>query len=66
MKTPYINSFKAFLQLEKGLSPASITAYLQDLRKLIEFIELQDLNKGLSQLELNDLQQFITYLNELV
>jgi len=65
METPYIKSFRAFLQLEKGLSPASITAYLQDLKKLIEFIELHELNKGLSQLILSDLQQFITYLNEL-
>ncbi len=65
METPYIKSFKAFLALEKGLSPASITAYLQDLKKLTEFIEIHALNKGLSQLELNDLQNFITYLNEL-
>lgn len=65
METPYLKSFKAFLQLEKGLSPASIIAYLQDLKKLIEFVEIHELNKGLLQLELNDLQEFITYLNEL-
>lgn len=65
MKTPYLKSFKAFLQLEKGLSPASIVAYLQDLKKLLEFVELQEFNKGLTQLNLTELQQFISYLNEL-
>lgn len=65
MESPYIKSFKAFLQLEKGLSPASIIAYLQDLRKLIEFVAIHELNKGLLDLTLNDLQAFITYLNEL-
>jgi integrase/recombinase XerD len=65
MESPYVKSFKAFLQLEKGLSPASIIAYLQDLRKLIEFVAIHELNKGLLELTLNDLQAFITYLNEL-
>lgn len=57
--------FKAFLKLEKGLAPTTIEAYLQDLKKLQEFVEIHELNKPLAHLELKDLQAFITYLNEL-
>ncbi len=65
MQLIHAKSFEAFLQLEKGLSQATVCAYLQDLKKLQEFIEIQEINKGVSQLELKDLQLFITYLNEL-
>lgn len=65
MESSHIKSFKAFLRLEKGLSPASVEAYLQDLKKLVQFMEIHELNKGLSNLMLKDLQAFITYLNEL-
>lgn len=65
MSIPHINSFQAFLQLEKGLSTASIEAYLFDLRKLLEYLDIAELNKGLSALTLQDLQGFLHYLNEL-
>ncbi|BDS12188.1 site-specific tyrosine recombinase XerD [Aureispira anguillae] len=65
MELPYIKSFRAFLQLEKGLSAASIEAYLQDLSKLLQFMKIHELNRGLSELLLKDLQDFIAYLNEL-
>jgi len=61
----YSKSFEAFLKLEKGLSVASVEAYLQDMKKLEQFMEMDVEEKGISDLELNDLQLFITYLNEL-
>jgi integrase/recombinase XerD len=61
----YSNSFEAFLKLEKGLSMASVEAYLQDMKKLGQFMEMHVAEKGISDLELKDLQLFITYLNEL-
>jgi len=61
----YLNAFEIFLKLEKGLSPASITAYLQDLRKLQQFMEINDYQKSVLHLQLDDLQKFVTYLNEL-
>ncbi|MCH2021264.1 MAG: site-specific tyrosine recombinase XerD [Saprospiraceae bacterium] len=65
MQLPQAKSFEAFLRLEKGLSIASVEAYLQDLKKLHQYMEIHEINKSLSQLDLRDLQLFITYLNEL-
>jgi integrase/recombinase XerD len=61
----YAASFEAFLKLEKGLSKASVLAYLQDLRKLQSFVDIHIINRSLAQLNLEDLQAFISYLNEL-
>jgi len=61
----YAASFEAFLKLEKGLSKASIDAYLQDLRKLQSFVEILEMNCTVAQLKLEDLQAFISYLNSL-
>lgn len=65
MTIPYFNAFEAFLKLEKGLSPASVEAYLFDLKKLHQFMDLQEWDKGFTHLQLQDLQNFISYLNEL-
>lgn len=61
----YLQSFTAYLQLEKGLSPASVAAYRQDLRKLLEYLEVHDIEQPLTSLTLDDLQGYISYLNEL-
>jgi integrase/recombinase XerD len=37
--TPYSKGFKAWLQLEKGLSPHSIQAYLHDVESLRRYLE---------------------------
>jgi integrase/recombinase XerD len=65
MLVPYIKSFEAYLQLEKGLAQASIFAYLNDLRKLDEYFELKGLNFSVQGLSLQSLQEFLQYLNEL-
>lgn len=65
MLVPYIKSFEAYLQLEKGLAQASIFAYLNDLRKLDEYFELKGLNLSVQALSLQSLQEFLQYLNEL-
>ncbi|MCP4440997.1 MAG: site-specific tyrosine recombinase XerD [Aureispira sp.] len=62
----YIKSFDAFLRLEKGLSKASIEAYMSDLKKLNNFLKHAELDKlSIANLALEHLQQFIHYLNEL-
>jgi integrase/recombinase XerD len=61
----YIPSFTTYLTLEKGLSTASVAAYKQDLKKLLEYLEIQAIEKSLVALSLEDLQAYITYLNEL-
>ncbi|GAB3005570.1 site-specific tyrosine recombinase XerD [Niabella terrae] len=57
--------FKAYLQLEKSLAAHSTTAYLSDLDKLTEFLELKQLNKGPASVTLQDLQHFIQWIAEM-
>lgn len=61
----YQRGYQAYLQLEKGLSPASIEAYQRDVSKFLEYLDLQAHQGGLTQVRLNDLQGFINALNEL-
>jgi integrase/recombinase XerD len=59
----YIDKYTIYLRLEKGLSPNTIEAYLEDLRKLFQFIT----NEGLQilQIRYDDLQQFMAQLSDL-
>lgn len=41
----YIKQFKSYLQLERSLSPNSVDAYIHDIRKLVQFLELNGRNK---------------------
>lgn len=57
--------FKTFLQLEKGLSGASIASYLSDLKKFEEYLDIHDIQGGYQELPLSCLQDFIAYVAEL-
>ncbi len=59
----FLKSFTTYLRLEKSLSPNSIEAYENDLKKLISYTNSH--NKSLSKLKLKDLQVFIQELAEL-
>jgi integrase/recombinase XerD len=61
----YINGFKAYLQLEKSLSGNSVEAYLHDVTKITQFLELQDLQLGPEKVELHHLQSFLQWVSEL-
>lgn len=61
----YTKRFEMFLRLEKGLSGATILAYLQDINKLKEFLQLKELNLPMIELTLEHLQSFLVYLNDL-
>ena len=65
MWEPYKKGFKAWLQLEKSLSPNSVEAYLHDVEKLTCFLSGNDLSKNPSAVELKDLEQFVKWLHEL-
>ncbi|MDP9229723.1 MAG: site-specific tyrosine recombinase XerD [Bacteroidota bacterium] len=65
MWQPYKKGFKAYLQLEKSLSDNSVQAYLRDIEKLTQFLQLNNSLKTPAQLELKDLQQFIRSIAEL-
>lgn len=61
----YKKGFKAYLQLEKSLSDNSVQAYLRDIDKLTDFLQLKgDLIKP-ACVTLERLQQFIKWVAEL-
>ena len=45
MVSSFKKGFKTFLKLEKSLSNNSVNAYLGDLEKLYQFIEITHRNK---------------------
>lgn len=65
MWEPYKKGFKAYLQLEKSLSPHSIEAYLHDLEKLTAFLELEGVQKPPADITLKELQSFIKGIAEI-
>ncbi len=58
-------SFRAYLKLERGLSENSIEAYLRDVKKLEQYVELQNWAFLPTDLTAKHLGQFIFYLHEL-
>jgi integrase/recombinase XerD len=58
----YKKGFKAFLQLEKSLSKNTINAYLLDVDKLTQFLQIQQNLKTPNDLSLPELEQFIIWL----
>jgi integrase/recombinase XerD len=61
----YKKGYKGYLQLERSLSDNSVLAYLRDIEKLTEYMQLTNNLKTPAELELKDLQQFVKYINEL-
>jgi integrase/recombinase XerD len=64
-RTDFINAYRDYLRLEKALSENSVQAYLNDVRKLAEYIEEEYDNLSLKDLQLSHLQSFLTVLNRL-
>lgn len=61
----YINGFKLYLQLEKSLAVNSLEAYLHDIEKLVQFLQIDYAHLSPSQIRLKQLREFIVYLNQL-
>lgn len=62
---PYIKGFIAFLKLEKSLSENSISAYKQDLEKLLQFFKTKNVSKSPLEISSEELQSFIWWCSEL-
>ena len=60
-----IMGFKAFLVLERALSQNSIDAYIRDVKKLVEFLNIREITKSPTELKHADIEQFIRYIYEL-
>lgn len=61
----YKNGFKAHLKLEKSLSNNTVDAYLHDINKLNQFLELNKINLPPEHIQLQHLKDFIAWINEL-
>jgi integrase/recombinase XerD len=59
------NGFRIYLQLERGLSDNTLSAYLHDVDLLIGFLSDEKKEKKMQDLTLNDLRDFVEYINEM-
>ena len=57
--------FKSYLKLERSLSANSIAAYLRDIDKITQFLEVQDKKIGPLAIQAKDLKDLIEWVNEL-
>jgi integrase/recombinase XerD len=57
--------YKAWLRLEKSLSENSVAAYLHDVQKLTDFLEMIEDKKSPDQIVLKDLEKFTRWIHEL-
>ncbi|MCB9306905.1 MAG: site-specific tyrosine recombinase XerD [Lewinellaceae bacterium] len=60
-----LTSFRAYLLLERSLSPNTIGAYLNDVQKFAQFLELESLDTPPLQVRQHELEQFIFWINRL-
>lgn len=61
----YLKGFKAYLQLERSLSGNSIEAYIRDMEKLTQFLELKGLVLSPEDMKLDILREFVRWITEL-
>lgn len=61
----YKKGYRAWLQLEKSLSEHSVAAYLTDLDKLTQFLELENITASPDKITLQHLQKFTAWIHEL-
>lgn len=61
----YIKHFKNYLRLERSLSGNSVEAYVRDVEKLEEFLELSKIDLGPARIQEEHLSAFLKYVAEL-
>jgi integrase/recombinase XerD len=61
----YKKGYKAYLRLEKSLSDHSVEAYLHDVTKLTQYLQVVNQEKNPAALTLKDLQAFVKWIREL-
>ncbi len=60
-----LKGFKSFLALERSLADNTVEAYLLDLKKLVQFLELHNIQVLPAAIHTKHLEDFILWLNEL-
>ncbi len=61
----YIKQFKNYLKLERSLSDNSIDAYIHDVVKLKQFIEISNIDINPLEITSRHLQDFLEHINQL-
>jgi len=61
----YIKHFKTYLRLERSFSDNSVQAYVRDVEKLAEYLELANLNLSPKDIKEEHLTGFLKYVAEL-
>lgn len=61
----YIKQFQNYLKLERSLADNSINAYLHDVVKLKQFIEISNIKISPIEIRSSHLRDFLEYINEL-
>ncbi len=57
--------YKAYLRLERSLSDNTVEAYLRDVSKLTDYLQVSNQLKNPAELTLKDLQAFVKWVGEL-
>lgn len=60
-----LDSFRAYLLLERSLSPNTIEAYLNDVQKFVRYLEIENRPLPPLQVRREDLEKFILWVNRL-
>ncbi|GHA72582.1 site-specific tyrosine recombinase XerD [Pontibacter akesuensis] len=60
-----IKQFEEYLKLEKSLSRHSVEAYVRDVRKLIDFLDLKGMQVSPEEVSPAILREFLQWVNEL-
>ncbi len=60
-----IRGFKDYLRLEKSLSANSLDAYLHDVEKLTQYLDIAGIQKAPAAITADDLHQFLRWVSEL-
>lgn len=61
----YKKQFKTYLRLERSLSPHTIEAYLLDIQKFIEYLEIHNIKKKPQQILPSEISAFIQHIAKL-
>ncbi len=60
-----IKQFRAYLMYERGLSEHSVAAYVRDIEKLAQFVEMDLSGKAPTLVEADDLRQMLVWMGEM-
>ncbi len=61
----YRSGFKTYLKLEKSLSSNSIEAYLRDIDKMAQYLEMNELDLSPKELKAEEISRFLAWLYDL-